>query len=134
MEFTHYVQRHALFNWGLRACRFFYSVQDCPRPALVMQKTQEFMNANNPLPVYLADLQSPYSYDEHGQVSFKRFYTDIKGFCTQNAIAFKFSQPAQFRDLIVSLQTSDAGALHRLRLVGTVGSPDESICGIKENK
>ncbi len=115
--------RHALFNWGIRACQYFYSVKKCPLPERVRLKTQELINNGNPIPAFLAEEDAAlkkYEYDPDGTIPLKTFKADLRNYCKQKQISFNFDSGGQ--QFKMYLENLVADASYGLSLVGESGN------------
>jgi hypothetical protein len=127
-EFELQQNKHALANWAIRACREYMKTPNCPMPERVKVMLSEFKNVNNPIPTFIGSGMSTYRFDIHQQVPLKKFFTDLKEYCRNQSIKFKFDQLGAFRNLIIKLSATDS--VYRLSMVGMKDSESEMIVGI----
>lgn len=121
--------QQALYNWAIRKSFYYMRTKHCPLPALVQQKMAEMKNLNNPIPTFVESLDNNYVFDSSGEVSFRKFFSELKEWCKRENITNKFNTPAAFRKLVEQLSENKSDSMH-IQLVGQKSTEEEAIRGI----
>lgn len=94
---------NGLFNWTIRAAHFYAHTPQAPTPRLVQEVFDRFYNSCNPLPKFLHDLQTPYTFAEHGRVSLSEFLADLKMWAQRENLQFQETDRRRFAQLLERL-------------------------------